>query len=80
MALTREQRDEFLVYGYIREGAKNNDINISVDIMSICISWYHLKTYLFKAGSNCAISEDRTKVRCASDDEGDLQIHVMVQW
>ena len=67
MSVPRKYIDELLVYGYLREG-RHIEINIPEDIMNICLQWYHIKSYLFKAGKSCIISEDGSKVTYSEKD------------
>ena len=62
MALTRRQNEELLVHGYLREQTKVANTDVPEDIMNICVTWYHIKSYLFKAGTYCSISDDEMKV------------------
>ena len=61
---TKRDYDELLVYGYLRRESKRFKpiIDIPEDIMNICVLWYHIQSYLFKAGKHCEINENGTKV------------------
>ena len=55
MAVTRRYKDELLVHGYVRE----NDSRYPVDIMNICLKWYHIESFLFSAGDCLEINEEK---------------------
>ena len=60
MAATSKQLDELLVAGYLRMEAKSGQIEISEDILNICLIWYHIELYFFKTGDRSKISDDGT--------------------
>merc|ERR1711933_508343 len=40
MSVTREKRDEYLVFGYVRNETKHCNIYFPVELMKICFVWY----------------------------------------
>ena len=59
---TRLEQDELAVYGYVRQEATQIEMEIPEDIMNICLLWYHIKSFFFKAGNACKLDKDKTRV------------------
>ena len=66
MATNRKQRDELLVYGYVRtvRNLKRNHCEIPKDITNICFRFYYVDAFFEKAGSKIKISEDEQIISC----------------
>ena len=60
--LSRKVRDTLLVCGFVRTVAENTSMNIPDAIVDICFLWYHINSFLMKAGDYCMINETKDVV------------------
>ena len=62
-ATQRKQRDELLVYGFVRDV----DDRYPGYVMDLCLLWFHNPLYFMKAGSFIEINEDGNIAKITSD-------------
>ena len=60
--LTKRQRNELLVHGYIRSETQNHALAIPQDILHLMFLWYHTDSFFMKAGDLCTINEAKNMV------------------
>ena len=65
----RRKRTELLVSGYIREENSNHTSDIPLDIIDLCVLWYHIESFLMKAGDYCTINDAGNSVEYKNDNE-----------
>ena len=54
----QKERDELLIHGFIR----NEKIDIPVEIINLCLLWYHMALFVFKSADIVTLNEDKTVI------------------